>query len=94
MDEIKESTLEPCELEKVSAFPLLCSQRGMLLVIATVCYGAVFSVALIAAGLAPDPDKIFQFVGGPLSLFGGILVLGYGYYFKDKNQEHVADAGA
>jgi hypothetical protein len=55
--------------------PLLHSERGMILVIATLCYTLMASF-----GHAPE---------GVLTTMGTLLVLGFGFYFKDKAAEAV-----
>jgi hypothetical protein len=57
------------------AIPLLHSERGMILVIATLCYALMSSF-----GHAPE---------GVLTTMGTLLVLGFGFYFKDKAAEAV-----
>ena len=55
--------------------PLLNSERGMILVIAIICY-------TILAVFASASEAV-------LTTMGTLLVLGFGFYFKDKAAEVV-----
>ena len=54
--------------------PLLSSERGMILVIALICY------TILALGHAPEMV---------LTTIGALLLLGFGFFFKDKAAEAV-----
>jgi hypothetical protein len=56
------------------SIPLLSSERGMILVIALVCY------TILALEKAPEMV---------LTTVGALLLLGFGFYFKDKAAEAV-----
>ena len=62
------------------SIPLLSSERGMILVIAMICYTtlAIFASASEAV----------------LTTMGALLVLGFGFYFKDKAAEVVQSEAA
>jgi hypothetical protein len=57
------------------SIPLLSSERGMILVIALICYTALAIFASTATVV--------------LTTMGGLLLLGFGFYFKDKAAEAV-----
>lgn len=59
---------------------LLKSQRAMLLLFATACYTAIIIASGFGANIPP----------ATLELFGAVLLLGYGFFFKDRNSERIA----
>ena len=72
------------------SLPLTKSQRGSLLLCAMVTYLVMFSVAGISMAIANTTEAalaIKEFVNDPLLLFGGLLTLGFIFFYKDKAAE-------
>ena len=59
---------------------LLSSQRGMLLVVALVVYMAI-NIAFAFGGKVPESS---------LTTLGALLILGFGFFYKDKAAEKTA----
>ena len=59
------------------SLPILKSQRGMILVLAILCY----TLMILSFSFGAEVPE------SALALMGTLLTLGFGFYFKDKNLE-------